>query len=94
MKKRILASLMVLGLFNGFITQAAANAECPHVSMTRDVNTVYCGGYPHQYVDGYYTLVCQITLTQDIVTYTCTSCGEIVDTITHKIDEYHSKQHD
>ena len=95
MKKGVLMSLIVLGvLFNGITTQAATNRECEHVSMTCDVQTVNCGSYPHQYVKGYFTLVCQVTLTREVHTYTCTSCGEIVDVIKFGIDEHHSEKHD
>ncbi len=94
MKRRILLSLLLVSLlFSSSIAQTSAKEGCEHVSMTRDVVSRPGGNYPHQYVDGGYTRVCEVTLTRDTITYTCTSCGEIVDVI-EKISEHHSRKHD
>lgn len=94
MKRRILLSLSLMSLlFGSTIAQTSAKEGCEHVSMTRNVTSEPGSSYSHNYIDRGFTLVCEVTLTRDTITYTCTSCGEIVDVI-KMVSEHHSREHD
>ncbi len=81
MKRRILASLMVLGLlYNGIAVQAAAAREaCDHTNI-HSFDTTTSISYSYHDSNG---TTCRITKREYFTTYVCSDCGTIVDTIDH-----------
>ncbi len=86
MKKRVLASLMVLGLlFNGIAMQAAAREACDHTNISSFDTTTSAYTYTHQH-NGIH---CTVSVREYFTTYNCVDCGAIVDTIDHRSENHH-----
>ena len=74
MKKRVLASLMVLGLlFNGIAVQAAAREACDHTNI-HSFDTTTSTSYSYHDFKG---TTCRITTREYFTTYVCSDCETI-----------------
>ena len=87
MKKKILASIMVLGLlFNGFAVQASEGGTCDHTNI-HSFNTTESTKTDYHNHNG---STCQVITTIYFITFVCSDCGTIVDIIDNQISVSHS----
>lgn len=92
MKKKVLASIMALGvLFSCFAVQAATEGACDHTNINSFDSKPSTERYFH--FVGSNNDVCCMTITKYFTTYACLDCGTIVDVIDHE-DVDHSIHHD
>lgn len=90
MKKRVLVSMIVLGvLFSSIVVQAAGGETCNHTNINSFDSKPSTDHYFHFLNNNE---VCHITVTKYFTTYSCLDCGTIVDIIDHE-NIVHSKQH-
>ncbi len=86
MKKKVMASLMVLGLlFNGIAVQAATREACNHTNISSFDTTTSTYSYTHHHNGR----TCTVSVREYFTTYNCMDCGAIVDTIDHVSEEHH-----
>lgn len=92
MRKKVLASLLVVGLlFNCAVTQAEAKEECEH-SYVRIYSRTVTEGYNHTYTNAQGTQVCAVTKGTYTYETQCTKCGHVSQTGSGTFED-HSTNH-
>ncbi len=94
MKRKILALIIVGGIFHSFSAQAAAGATCDHTNIHSFDTTSVLENYYHMHdLDNDGKLErCHATTKNTFTTYVCSDCGEIVDIIDKGTVYIHAKE--
>lgn len=95
MRKKVLASLLAVGLLFGCISvQAEAEEACNHSYTNIEVTRYPTGGYNHTYTGpGGVTKVCAVTVGTYTYNITCIYCGHVSGTGSGTF-ESHGTNHD